>query len=51
MFLAVKFLNVHLEFNIFSFVFEVVVGVVVYIICLFLFKAQILNQLKRIFIN
>ena len=46
MFLVVNFLNIHLNFNAFTFLIEVIVGAVTYVIGLIIFKAKILNQLK-----
>ena len=48
MFVVVKNLNIYLKFNFLTFIFEVVIGIVIYVICLIVFRAKILDQLTNL---
>lgn len=48
MFVVVKSLNMYLKFNFLTFIFEVVIGIVIYVICLIVFRAKILDQLANL---
>ncbi|WP_251575681.1 polysaccharide biosynthesis C-terminal domain-containing protein [Limosilactobacillus agrestimuris] len=50
MFIVVNFLNATLKFNIVTLIIEVIIGVILYLLLLILFKAEIIDKAKEVLV-